>query len=112
MHCNPNYLADVIPVDTAINGLIVAGWDRGQMKSDKAEFYNVVLSPDILRTWGENIEDGKRLLNENPLCFSLWYPDGSITSSYLRYMITIIFFQYLPAYLIDGLLFIFGQKPL
>lgn len=63
-------------------------------------------------TWGESIEEGKKQFYKNPLSYSLWYPDGSIKSSYFVHMFSVIFFHYLPAYLIDFLLIILRKKPL
>lgn len=63
-------------------------------------------------TWGQSIEEGKKQFYKNPLSYSLWYPDGSIKSSYLVHMFCVIFFHYLPAYLIDFLLLVFRKKPL
>lgn len=112
MHCNPDFPATVIPVDTAINCTIVAGWDRAHTVSNKVEFYNTCLSNKHLPTWGEAIECGRRFFYESPLSFSLWYPDGSIKKNYLSHLFCVIFFHYLPAYLIDFMLPIFGHKPL
>lgn len=110
MHCNPDYLADTMPVDLAINAIIVAAWDRAHKKLDQTDYFNVVLPSKSLMTWGESLETGKRIFYENPLCFSLWYPDGSIKKNYYHHMISLFFFHLLPAYFIDGLLFLLGQK--
>lgn len=34
-----------------------------------------------------------------------------MTNNYILYLINVILFQYLPAIFVDGLLFVFGQKP-
>lgn len=112
MHCNPEYPATIIPVDTAINALIAAAWDRGTKTDTKdVDFINVCVSNKLLMTWGESIESGKRFFYETPLSLSLWYPNGSIKKNYYEHLFCVIFFHYLPAYFIDFLLLIFGQKP-
>lgn len=111
MHCNPDHPATVIPVDTAINGIIAATWDRGQKQTDQVEFYNTVVSNKYLMSWGECITFGKRLFYENPLNFSLWYPGGDITSSYLLHIIRVYLFHILPAYFVDICLYLLGKKP-
>lgn len=63
-------------------------------------------------TWGEALEVGKKFFFENPLCFSLWYPDGSLKANYYQHLFCVIFFHYLPALVIDGLLIIIRRKPL
>lgn len=43
MHCSPDFPADIIPVDVAMNAIIVAAWERGSDDSIKSiEFRNVV----------------------------------------------------------------------
>ncbi|KAM7359604.1 putative fatty acyl-CoA reductase CG5065 isoform 1-T2 [Cochliomyia hominivorax] len=110
MHCNPDYTSTVIPVDKAINGMIVAGYHRAQQETKTVEFCNLCINSKALYTWGECIETGKRLFYETPLSFALWYPDGSIKKNYYHHMFCVIFFHYLPAYFIDFLLLLFGRK--
>lgn len=112
MYCNPDNSSTIIPVDTAINGMIAAGFERAQSPSKSVEFINMSLANKSLQTWGECIETGKRLFYETPLSFSLWYPNGFITKSYLYFKFCVIFFHYLPAYFIDLLLILLRRKPL
>ncbi|XP_055904103.1 putative fatty acyl-CoA reductase CG5065 isoform X2 [Eupeodes corollae] len=111
MHCNPDYPATIIPVDTAINALIAAAWDCGSKLENDVNYINVCVSNKLLMTWGESIESGKRFFYETPLSFSLWYPNGSIKKNYYEHLFCVIFFHYLPAYFIDFLLLIIGRKP-
>nr|XP_014092579.2 putative fatty acyl-CoA reductase CG5065 [Bactrocera oleae] len=111
MHCNPDYSSTVIPVDTAINGMIVAGYNRSMSKEGgNVEFCNLCISKKALFSWGESIETGKRFFYDYPLSYALWYPDGSIKKNYYHHLFCVIFFHYLPAYLIDFLLLLFGRK--
>lgn len=70
------------------------------------------LAHDKQLTWGQAVEKGREFFYKNPLCFSLWYPDGSIKSNYWHHLFCVIFFHYLPAYCIDGLLVLMRRKPL
>uniref|UniRef100_A0A0A1XHC5 Fatty acyl-CoA reductase n=1 Tax=Zeugodacus cucurbitae TaxID=28588 RepID=A0A0A1XHC5_ZEUCU len=111
MHCNPEYSSTVIPVDKAINGMIVAGYNHSKSeKKENVEFCNLCISKKALFSWGESIETGKRFFCKYPLSFALWYPDGSIKKNYYHHLLCVIFFHYLPAYLIDFLLLLFGRK--
>ncbi|XP_061400774.1 fatty acyl-CoA reductase 1 [Musca vetustissima] len=113
MYCNPDNSSTIIPVDTAINGMIVAAVQRAQKhKSPTVEFINMSTSNKALQTWGECIETGKRLFYKTPLSFSLWYPNGDITKSYAYFKFCVIFFHYLPAYFLDFLLVLLRRKPL
>ena len=63
-------------------------------------------------TWKEIIDVGKEIAYANPLDAGLWYPDGNITTNYIYHMFNVILFMWLPAYLVDFLLMIAGQKRL
>lgn len=112
MHCNPDYKADVIPVDTAINAIITAAWDRGLRADKTIRYCNVSMSQDKQMTWGESIEKGKQIFYKNPLCFALWYPEGSIKTNYWHHTFCVLFYHYLPAYFIDALCVLMRRKPL
>ncbi|XP_033233189.1 putative fatty acyl-CoA reductase CG5065 [Drosophila pseudoobscura] len=119
MHCNPLYSSTVIPVDKAINGLILCGYQRAKASSqekapskrNEVHFCNLCISKKALTSWGDSIETGRRFFYETPLSFSLWYPGGSIKKNYYHHLFCVIFFHYLPAYFIDFLMLISGQKP-
>ena len=112
MHCNPDYASTVIPVDKAINGMIIAAYDRAQSDSKQVEFCNLCISHKTLLSWGESIEKGKKFFYETPLSFALWYPDGSIKKNYYHHLICVILFHFVPAYFIDFCLMLCGKKPL
>uniref|UniRef100_A0A336KQE3 Fatty acyl-CoA reductase n=1 Tax=Culicoides sonorensis TaxID=179676 RepID=A0A336KQE3_CULSO len=113
MVCNKDYDAEVIPVDVAINGLITAVWKESLFGGTKAKdipVYNITC-PETKRTsWGTVLNMGKQISREYPFEAGVWYPDGDITTSRLVYTFNSIFFHWLPAYFIDFLMFIFGQK--
>uniref|UniRef100_A0A8D8T7M0 Fatty acyl-CoA reductase n=1 Tax=Cacopsylla melanoneura TaxID=428564 RepID=A0A8D8T7M0_9HEMI len=116
MLCNGDYHAEVIPVDMAINGLIVVGYKVGtsprisEETSESIPVYNLTQCGMKPITWREVLDKGKKLGHENPFSLMLWYPDGTIRTNRFTHQLCIIFTHWLPAYLIDGLLLIFGQK--
>ncbi|XP_062545047.1 putative fatty acyl-CoA reductase CG5065 isoform X2 [Armigeres subalbatus] len=112
MLCNGEYNAEVIPVDLAINGLITIAYTLGQMKEMPPEIpvYNVTCRETKRTTWKEVLEMGKATAYEYPFEAGVWYPDGGITTNKLYHTFCVIFFHWLPAYLIDFLMFCFGQK--
>ncbi|XP_055374528.1 uncharacterized protein LOC129607522 [Condylostylus longicornis] len=103
---------ECIPVDYAINGLITIAYEFATMKQKPQEIpvYNVTCAEHRKRTWGEVIHHGKKIGYEYPLEIGLWYPDGVITTNRLYHRINCILFHWVPAYFIDFLLLIFGQK--
>lgn len=112
MHCNPDMPADVIPVDMAINAIICAAWDRGQTEDNVITYCNITLPQEKQLKWGESLEMGKQLFDRNPLSYALWYPNGTMKNNYWHHWLCVVFFHYLPAYVIDGLCVLFRKKPL
>uniref|UniRef100_A0A1B6C0C4 Fatty acyl-CoA reductase n=1 Tax=Clastoptera arizonana TaxID=38151 RepID=A0A1B6C0C4_9HEMI len=112
VHCNAEYNAEVIPVDMAISGLIAIGWKVGSSKERAQEIpvYNLTQSGQQPITWGEILEKGKKVAYENPFEMMLWYPDGHLRSNKFVHELCVIFFHWIPAYLIDFLMLIFSQK--
>ncbi|EDV94977.1 putative fatty acyl-CoA reductase CG5065 [Drosophila grimshawi] len=119
MHCNPDYKSTVIPVDKAINGMILCGYQCGKVaaesqttdKQSNVQFCNLCIPSKTLMSWGESIEMGRRFIYIAPLSLALWYPGGSIKQNYYHHLFCVIFYHYLPAYFIDFWMLVFGQKP-
>lgn len=74
--------------------------------------YNITNSESRKQTLGKVVEISKSLSKEYPLNAGLWYPDPCVTTSKLYHKFNVIMFHWLPAYFIDFLLLIFGQKRL
>ena len=114
MLCNPDFNAEVIPVDMAINGIIAIAYTIGTMKEKPAEIpvFNVTCSENKRTTWREVLTMGKDLTYKYPFEAGVWYPDGDMTTNRIWHTICLVLFHWLPAYLIDFLMFCFGQKRL
>ncbi|XP_075227399.1 putative fatty acyl-CoA reductase CG5065 isoform X2 [Lycorma delicatula] len=112
MYCKGEYIAEVIPVDYAINAIIGFSWLTTTKKDrqTKIPVLNITESKSIPVSWNEIMELGKKACYENPFEMMLWYPDGNIHSSWIVHMLCVIFFHWLPAILIDMLMIIFRQK--
>lgn len=104
----------MIPVDFAINGLIGIPYVESQKteKSQDVPVYNLTCSAKKKSTWGEIMEDGKKAAYKYPFEAGVWYPNGTITTDKLQHMLYVFLFHWIPAYLIDFLMLIFGQKRL
>ncbi|KAL7038720.1 hypothetical protein ACKWTF_009670 [Chironomus riparius] len=111
MHCNPNYPAETVPVDISINCMIALAYKKSIMDDKDVLYCNMTDNGTNPITWGESLEMGRKVFYKYPMSISLWYPDGSIKSNYFVHLWCVIFFHFLPAYFIDGLLFITGNKP-
>lgn len=112
MHCYADNPADIMPVDLTINALIATAWDRGQNTSKEIQYINLTHSDENHLTWGDTINLGRKHIYETPFEFALWYPGGSIKSNKYYHLICVLLFHLFPAYFIDALLFLCGQKTL
>ncbi|XP_063219802.1 putative fatty acyl-CoA reductase CG5065 [Bacillus rossius redtenbacheri] len=111
MHCNQEGYADYLPVDIAVNGVLVSTWDFLYNKSDR-RVYHLTSSAEIQISWAEIIERGRRITQRVPLNNVVWYPGGSMKKSRLAHLICVFFFHFLPAIFIDTLIFLSGHKPI
>ncbi|XP_066998515.2 putative fatty acyl-CoA reductase CG5065 [Anabrus simplex] len=111
MHCKADYHADVVPVDIVANAVLAMAKQVADTKPKTPLVINVVSGKDKRVTWGEVLNNGRRHLYNNPLSNTVWYPDGSIKSSKLVHLLCVIFFHFLPAYVIDILLTLCRKKP-
>ncbi|XP_011266457.2 putative fatty acyl-CoA reductase CG5065 isoform X1 [Camponotus floridanus] len=112
MHCNGNYNAEVIPVDFAINNLIIIAYKTAtSLRNSKSiPVFNITQSDSTPITWGEILDKGREVIYEYPFEGQVWYPDGDIRSNKFIHNIFVFFFQIIPAYFIDFLMLIFRQK--
>ncbi|XP_037902550.1 putative fatty acyl-CoA reductase CG5065 isoform X1 [Hermetia illucens] len=112
MLCDGQYKSEVIPVDYAINGLIVIAFETATAnpKPEQIPVYNITCAEKKKLPWETVMNLGKKLGYEYPFEAGVWYPDGGITTSKLYHTINVILFHWLPAYLIDFLLLCAGQK--
>lgn len=51
-------------------------------------------------------------MRKHPFAEVTWYPDGTVTSSRTFNTINRILLHWLPAYIIDGLVWMSGGKPM
>lgn len=109
---NPENSCETIPVDVNINCIIALAYKKSLMK-DKDEVYycNITDSGMHTITWGQALDLGKEVFDQYPMSVALWYPNGSMKTNRFLHTLCVIFFHYLPAYVIDFLLFITGNKP-
>ncbi|GBP52559.1 Putative fatty acyl-CoA reductase CG5065 [Eumeta japonica] len=112
MLCYGDYHAEGIPVDIAINAIIVSAYYVGIQKGRTPEIpvFNVTSGDDRITTWKEALEFGKAAGRKYPFEGPLWYPNGNIRSNKLIHNLCVFFFHIIPAYFIDFLMLILGQK--
>ncbi|XP_053621900.1 putative fatty acyl-CoA reductase CG5065 [Plodia interpunctella] len=112
MYCKSNSYADYLPVDVFINGIMILVWHYCVVGEKSTNVVNFTSSAEIKVTWSEMIEAGREIImNRMPLNGVAWYPGGSMKHSRLYHNICAFFFHWVPAVIIDALLFCLGYKP-
>lgn len=112
MHCNGENQSQVVPVDYAINGMLVAAYNLGSAKQTPKEVpvYNMTNAQVQKVTWKDVLDKGRSTARKYPFEMMIWYPDGDMRSSYFAHQVNCIFQHWIPAYFIDFLMFVFRQK--
>ncbi|XP_048001803.1 putative fatty acyl-CoA reductase CG5065 [Leguminivora glycinivorella] len=111
MLCDGRIYAQVIPVDGAINAMIaLAMIEATKEKSENIPIYNLNVGHLMPITWGEVLQYAKEIGWKCPMAWPLWYPDGGITTNVVIHETKRVLFHLVPAYIIDFLLLIAGQK--
>lgn len=105
------FILRVIPCDMAINAIIALAWKIGIEKPPEPIYMNITTGSENSLTWGSAINMGRTLTQVYPFSGILWYPGGSTTTSKLYHWIRVILFQLVPAYLLDILIALSGNKP-
>ncbi|RZC34343.1 fatty acyl-CoA reductase, partial [Asbolus verrucosus] len=114
-YCDKNVVADIVPVDTCVAGIVAAAWDVGSRTAERTAsnipIYNYVSSVENTVTWEEyntlNMIHGVKY----PLSKSLWTIKFMAINQPTLYFIMRLLVHILPALLIDAVAIVCGQKP-
>lgn len=114
MLCNGSTHAEVVPVDFAINGLIIIAYEFSNTKEKPKQVpvYNLTIPRYHRYSWGFILEAGRKVIVNFPFEAGIWYPGGDITTNKTVHFIRVFFTQWLPAYLVDILCTLVGRKRL
>ncbi|XP_025261932.1 putative fatty acyl-CoA reductase CG5065 isoform X2 [Camponotus floridanus] len=113
VHCNGNFIVDSVPVDLAINDLIIIAYKIAtNLRNSKSIFVvNMTSQIDTMPiTWSEVWKRSKQFFHEYPLEEQVWYPGGDLHSNKFVHNIIVLLFHIIPAYFIDFLMLIFRQR--
>lgn len=103
---------DYLPVDIAVNGMLIATWNYLENGDRERRIYNVCSSAEIKVSWNQIIEMGREIVSTKvPLNGVMWYPGGGMTTSRMYHNICLVLYHFIPAIIIDALLFCLGYKP-
>ncbi|EFN83378.1 Fatty acyl-CoA reductase 1 [Harpegnathos saltator] len=113
MLCDTRYRAEVIPVDFAINFMILMTCAIVTKKKPASiPVFNLTQNQELPVTWGDILKKGRKIIYQYPFEGQAWYPGGNARSNKFVHYLIVFFFHIIPAYLIDFLMLIFRQKRL
>ncbi|CAG9804561.1 unnamed protein product [Chironomus riparius] len=113
IYCDQKSYGDFLPVDVAINGLMVCTWNYLAFNDREHYIVNFTSSQDIKVTWEEILVMGQKAINNKyPINGILWYPGGNMSKHQWVHKIKAFLFHWIPALFIDTLLFCLGYKPI
>lgn len=112
MLCTPQKVADIVPVDMVINLMIVAAWRVSTSKPKELLIYNCCTGQQNPIKWGDFIDLCFKFMRKHPFSEINWYPDGTVTASRTMNEINRYLFHWLPAYVMDGIIWLTGGKPM
>ncbi|KAK6645006.1 hypothetical protein RUM43_001282 [Polyplax serrata] len=110
--CYRELIADLIPVDIAINLLITVAWHTAQTRPNNVTVYNCTSGGQNPIRWMDVETMGHSSLTNLPFNDVIWYPGGSFKSSKIVNNICKSVFHIIPAYIIDAFSIITGRKPM
>ncbi|XP_015271252.1 PREDICTED: fatty acyl-CoA reductase 1-like [Gekko japonicus] len=109
--CNLDAVADIIPVDVAINLILAAGWYTAVHRPKSMLIYNCTTGGINPFCWGEMENYVIATYKRNPLEKAFRIPSANMTSSYLIHQYWTTVSHRVPALLYDLYLRLTGRKP-
>ncbi|KAJ1520549.1 hypothetical protein ONE63_003666 [Megalurothrips usitatus] len=112
MYCDSDSYADFLPVDIAVNGMLVATWIWVVEGERSKRICHMTSSSEIRISWSEIVELGRRIVEQVvPLNGVAWYPGGSLKKNKTYHRICVFFFHWVPAYFLDCIIWLAGHEP-
>lgn len=107
-----NSVMDMVPVDIAVNGIVLAVYDTlTNGERGKIKVFNGCSSNKKTLKVQEIMELGLKCVEKNPHDRILWYPFVFVTSSKLMFTLLTCIFHFFPALIVDTLMRLTGNKP-
>uniref|UniRef100_T1ICI4 Fatty acyl-CoA reductase n=1 Tax=Rhodnius prolixus TaxID=13249 RepID=T1ICI4_RHOPR len=109
--CQPETFLDIVPIDIAVNAMIVSAWATKHKRTEKLPVYNCTYGDTFQATFEELREIGEKITPVLPVNNDLWYPFACLTANtyYLHFLFYTL--QVLPAWFVDSLLIILRKEP-
>ncbi|XP_077520088.1 putative fatty acyl-CoA reductase CG5065 [Amblyomma americanum] len=104
-------LADLVPVDIVANMLICVAWHTNTTRPEHIRVYNCTRSNFQPRTWGEVLDELRRIVPIYPLPDTMFYPSFLVTENQLLHRLLLLCLRYVPARTADLALQLTGRQP-
>ncbi|XP_075229622.1 putative fatty acyl-CoA reductase CG8306 [Lycorma delicatula] len=108
---NKHIIYDYIPVDIVVNEMISSAWYISKNSPKETMIYHCTTSTYKPFKWLTIEKEIPNLLHNYPLQSAIWYPTLKLISSMKLFQISAFIFHMIPAYFLDILSRINGQKP-
>ncbi|KAI8433367.1 hypothetical protein MSG28_015408 [Choristoneura fumiferana] len=105
-------VADLVPVDTVINLMIVCAWRTHHRRGDGVVVYNCCTGQQNPITWQRFVRTSFKYMRKHPFSEVLWYPGGDITSNRLKHSALSLLEHRAPAFVMDLVARATGKKPM
>jgi fatty acyl-CoA reductase len=110
--CYRDLVADLIPIDIAINLLISVAWHTATARPSNILVYNCTSGNLNPIRWSDIEDIGHEHILQNPFNDVVWYPGGSFKSSRVMNNICVMALHMIPAYILDTIARVSGKKPI
>jgi len=107
----PDAIGDIIPVDYVTNLVVAAAWYTATYNPAETAIYNCCTGHMNPLTWDQFRRKSFDIGRKYPIKDILWYPSVSVKNNKYLNQMDICLYHYLPAYVIDTVTRIRGQRP-
>ncbi|ETN61391.1 hypothetical protein AND_006947 [Anopheles darlingi] len=117
LRADPTKVANMVPVDLCVNGIISSAWDVGErnrteiMPDPEIPIYNFCTEPNNCITWGEFTNTTVKFGSMYPTMKAIWYLCYASNPNIVLHYLSIIFLHYAPAVIGDIIALLIGRKP-
>jgi len=114
LHCDPNKMADIVPADMVVNGLIATAWKTHlrssmiQSADEVPQVFNFVSSPENPIRWSEFFTLGMRY--RIPTVHAVWHPNLSLNRSLIAHRVQHFLYHIVPAMVVDTAACFIGKR--
>ncbi|PNF42320.1 Fatty acyl-CoA reductase wat [Cryptotermes secundus] len=115
VHIDGDKVANIVPVDMAVNALIVSAWEvankpRAQ-SGDEIPVYNYVSSVQRPLTWEQFMEKSSRHGKKVPPMRGVWCYSLTLNKHRSLHLLYTFLLHVLPAIIVDGFAALLGKRP-